>query len=251
MCKRRSSPRLRPPVGTTRAFAPVLVVALLCGCQSGPVLRSGDDHTSLADADSERSMVTAPQPPPARQTGSETRVDAEKANGDSSSLRSAASPASPVRPDSAADDQRSQPPAESPGDETITSSVLAALQEEAAVLGIERDVSAATDAMSTVRGAYLRALQTQAIEFDAMGWRQVGVPAVDSIEVIDGSFDQHVGTVQVWACIDASEADVVDEQGNSLRGDGTPSRSANIYTLEYRDGIWAITHQTFADDPNC
>lgn len=100
-------------------------------------------------------------------------------------------------------------------------------------------------------GPYAESVAATAVEYAAMGYRQIGTPTVAAVEVLEVDLEATPPTATVLACIDNSTTDVVDRKGNSVRNEGTPSRSRYLYTLHYVDGQWGIVNMTFPDDPTC
>lgn len=110
---------------------------------------------------------------------------------------------------------------------------------------------ATTGAPPLVTGAYASALEAQRAEFADMGWTQVGTPRVISLDILEEHPEETPPRAVIRACVDSSDVDILDENGDSLKNEGTPSRSASLYTLVQTDGTWSVDETTFAEDPDC
>lgn len=126
--------------------------------------------------------------------------------------------------------------------------VSRALEDEAEVLD---DVDAGPELPRTVTGAYAEALQARLAEFEDAGWTQVGTPVITSLELVEEHPDETPQRAVVLACVDSSDVDIVDADGNSLRNTGTPARTANLFTLVRENGTWSVADATFPEDPDC
>lgn len=142
-----------------------------------------------------------------------------------------------------------------PGDAAVTDAVESALQTELAVLGNTTDRAAVLGSLqadtSVTANPFTESLKAAAQEYDAMGWRQTGAPRVEWVELLTRDEDATPPSVQVLACLDSSGVDVTDEQGNSLRGAATPTRSAQVLTLVDDEQGWKVIGATFPEDPEC
>lgn len=196
--------------------------------------------------------------------GSTAAATTDAADGTQGSTAAASQDATAAVPDSA---QTSAPPAingavatadasahETAGskvpmtDEVASVALSGAFEDEADLLESEVSVESAP---SSVTGPYAEALEARLAEFEDMGWTQVGSPTIESLEILEEHPGEEPPYVVVLACVDSSEVDIIDAQGNSLRNEGTPTRTANVYTLVQEDGTWTISEATFPEDPDC
>lgn len=149
------------------------------------------------------------------------------------------------------------PPSSAPSTPDIETAVEEDLTAESALLGPASTARPTTVdpvdpvAAGLLEGPYAEAVAATAIEYEAMGYTQVGVPTIVSVEIQDVDLDSVPPAATVIACLDNSTTDVVDSSGKSIRNEATPARSRYLYTLNYVNGAWGIIQMTFPDDPDC
>lgn len=138
--------------------------------------------------------------------------------------------------------------ADPPTEDVVAASLADLFEEESEVL---RSPNTSKLDPIAFTGPYEAALTNKLIEFEAGGLRQVGFADVTSIELREERLDETPPRVAVYACVDNSGVDVIDERGNSLLNEGNPSTSAQIFTLIWEEGRWVIHEATFPEDPRC
>ncbi|KGM09878.1 hypothetical protein [Cellulomonas bogoriensis] len=208
----------RAPV-TGRALGLVLVAALAVGAGSWALwsARAGD-----------------PTPGPGADTPGTQTADPTTAPGPDDD------PAPPAETGDLA------PPTAAPTDPDDASALVDALLDlTGPVLNGEVEPAAVTVAGGAVRGA----LEADAAEFEANGWTVTGDPRVIDLDVVEELLDADPPQITVHACVDASEVEVRDGQGELVGA--RPPRSVNAYTFTETDGVWLLTGHGFADDPDC
>lgn len=107
------------------------------------------------------------------------------------------------------------------------------------------------DLSTVATGAVLGELQATAAEFAAMGWTQQGIPAIVDLRVLQAPSPTSPTDAVVEACLDNTDARIVDETGRDVRPPDTPKRSLNIYVLRLVGDAWLVAQHSFPDDPNC
>lgn len=103
-----------------------------------------------------------------------------------------------------------------------------------------------------VEGAFLAELQNQQQELEAYDWKITGDATVVSVKVGKIDTRKAQAKVKVKACIDLSDTETVDAEGQTILKASGPSRAMNIFRLvQNADGTWAVVDRTFPDDPSC
>lgn len=105
--------------------------------------------------------------------------------------------------------------------------------------------------VTVASGAALGAVDAQATEYALNGWTQVGSPEVLETRVASIDPDIDIPTADVDICLDYSQVDVVDSQGDSILDPAASTRVAQTVTLEFTKGRWVATDRTFPDDFQC
>lgn len=108
------------------------------------------------------------------------------------------------------------------------------------------------DAVVAVADAHLlESIEVAVLEYNEIGWSQVGAPELVSSAVLQLDRESDPPTAWIEACLDHSGVDVVDADGASLVDPGAPSRVKSILTVHYVDGRWVATAQDFTDELSC
>ena len=96
-------------------------------------------------------------------------------------------------------------------------------------------------------------LEALAAERSHQGYTQVGDAKVTSVDVATVDLDSDPATMTLEVCIDASDIDVVDANGNSLKealyNPGHPV--LHLYGAEHIDGLWKLTTHEIPEDARC
>lgn len=178
-----------------------------------------------------------------------------------------AEPKSSAPPPRAPDDQESSPaateplelapprrgPIGAPKDEEIRASESASSVVEAVnQIGRRSDGSAiGADAIAT--GFVLGELESFAQEQRDLGYRQVGEARVTKVTVAEAALDADPPTMTLIVCVDVSDVDVLDAQGNSLGGalydPGRPVK--HLYGAQFEDDVWKISTHEIPDHQDC
>lgn len=95
----------------------------------------------------------------------------------------------------------------------------------------------------------LEDLQATAEEWNLLGYTQEGKPEVSDVQVL--KVGDTGTTMQVLACVDSSNVRVLDENGSEVSDEQAPTRSRFLFDLEFIDGKWKVTHQSFPENPEC
>lgn len=127
-----------------------------------------------------------------------------------------------------------------------------------AVLDVQNQVTARADGevagIEDITVGFVKGeIEALAAERSEMGVHQVGSAKIVSVEA--GKIDDKAKypTMELRVCLDLSDIDVIDEQGNSL--DGLlykPEHPVlNIYGAVFRDDQWKISTHTIPEDSSC
>ena len=100
-------------------------------------------------------------------------------------------------------------------------------------------------------GSALDAAMAQAAEFADNGWQQTGAPRIVESRIVKDERDEDPQRVVVLACVDSSEVDVVDDEGNSVRHGNYPDRSRMLFTLVRDEDRWLVSEESFPANPDC
>lgn len=96
-------------------------------------------------------------------------------------------------------------------------------------------------------------LQALATERAQLGYRQVGEATIRSVTARAVDLEASPPTVVLDVCVDATGVDIVDANGQSLRGllydPGSPT--LNVYGAQYLDGLWKIATHEIPDSAPC
>ncbi|NDL58507.1 hypothetical protein [Phytoactinopolyspora mesophila] len=206
--------------------------------------------------------------PPAQQTGTPTPDDDQTPVPEPTPNDGSPDPETTTEPtaapddddDDVADDDATSEPTSPPADGEIDPDE--AVREAERVLA---EFLAESDAAYQDPGADLSALaeiaggvaysevQAGVTELESVEWRQSGT--VDIVEFRPGDVDVSASpaSVELSACLDTADIDLVDKSGDSVRGpvDDGPSRTLHQYRVEHVDGQWMVVDHTFPDDADC
>lgn len=100
-------------------------------------------------------------------------------------------------------------------------------------------------------GTALKDLEAQALEFMENGLVQVGLPEIVSATILDVDEDADPAEMQILACLDYSDVEVVDANGDSAKSDDAPQRIPTLLTLLKEDEHWLVGYRSFPDDASC
>ena len=135
----------------------------------------------------------------------------------------------------------------SPIDVTIpTDAIDHAFTRSAEVLAAPAD---AIDPSDSLASTALQELQATAEEWNLLGYIQEGKPVISDVQVV--KVGEGETTMQVMVCVDSSNVRVLNENGTEVSDDHAPTRSRSLFELEFIDGKWKVTHQSFPEDPEC
>ncbi len=121
-----------------------------------------------------------------------------------------------------------------------------AFARSAEVLAAPADTIDPSDSLANTA---LEDLQATAEEWNLLGYTQEGTPVISDVQVLKVS--ETGTTMQVLACVDSSTVRVLDENGAEVSDDQAPTRSRSLFDLEFIDGKWKVTHQSFPENPEC
>lgn len=127
-----------------------------------------------------------------------------------------------------------------------TDSVEQALTRTSEVLAAPADAIEPGDALASTA---LEDLQATAEEWGLLGYRQEGREVISDVQVL--SVSDTGETMEVMACVDSSDVRVLDENGKEVADEQSPPRSRSIFELQFIDGKWKVTNQSFPEDPEC
>ena len=110
-----------------------------------------------------------------------------------------------------------------------------------------------TEGLDAVTTGFVQGeLEALAAERKEQGFRQVGASRVVSTSVRSVDLDATPATIVLNACIDSSDVDVLDENGNSLKeslyNPGHPV--LHVYSAVRIDGAWKMSTHDIPDDDN-
>lgn len=236
------------PEGRRTGVLPITVVLLLVGLIVGALaFMPGEDPDTAADPGASTEVAGADDP---LASGDDTNRPA--GDGVDESSADADGPRTDVEEGDGIETPLEELPVQGPTgpmSRAVARDTLAnAFEGEEEVLSGD---GAAPESRRSSTEAYAEALALRLTEFEDQGWTQVGAPTIKSLEIVEEQLDTTPPRVVVLACVDSSDVDILDDEGNSLRNEGTPSRSANLYTLVREERVWSIADVTFPEDPDC
>jgi hypothetical protein len=94
-------------------------------------------------------------------------------------------------------------------------------------------------------------VRATALEYEVLGWRQVGTPVVAFARVLEAELEADPPRVRVEVCLDHTDVDVVDDAGNSVVDPSASRRALNLFGLERRDGVWVVVDRDLPVDTDC
>lgn len=111
-----------------------------------------------------------------------------------------------------------------------------------------------TDGIELIATGFVQGeLQALAEEREQLGYKQIGEATITSVTTRAIDLTATPPTVILDVCIDASDIDVVDENGNSLKdrmyNPGGPV--LHTYGAQYIDGLWKIATHEIPDSAPC
>lgn len=127
-----------------------------------------------------------------------------------------------------------------------TDTVEQALAHSSEVLAAPEDAIEPGNALASTA---LEDLQATAEEWGLLGYRQEGQAVLSDVTVLNVSDTGE--TMEVLACVDSSNVRVVDENGKEVSDEQAPARSRSIFELQFIEGKWKVTNQSFPEDPEC
>lgn len=171
----------------------------------------------------------------------------ESSAGDTAPLK-ASTPQSAQSAQSSGPAQTSSPSVNtSPIDVTIpTDAVDQALTRTSEVLAAPENTFEPGDALASTA---LEDLQATAEEWGLLGYRQEGKAVLSDVQVL--TLSDTGEKMEVIACVDSSDVRIMDENGKEVADDQAPARSRSIFELQFLDGKWKVTNQSFPEDPEC
>jgi hypothetical protein len=110
-----------------------------------------------------------------------------------------------------------------------------------------------TDGLENVAAGFVWGeMQALATERQQQGYKQVGKAKITSTTVKSVDLAATPPTAVLDVCIDASGIDVIDANGESLKGQlyqsSTPT--LNVYGAEFIDGLWKLVTHNIPDTPD-
>ncbi|UYO96650.1 hypothetical protein OED01_13740 [Microbacterium sp. M28] len=117
----------------------------------------------------------------------------------------------------------------------------------------ERGDGSAVGLESVATGWALGELQAKAREQFDLGYTQTGKAVVSSVAVIDADLEATPAVITMRVCVDASDIDVHDAAGNSLKDSlYDPGRPvAHLYGAVFEDDTWKISTHDIPDVQDC
>lgn len=133
-----------------------------------------------------------------------------------------------------------------PADELVTPAVIA--QARALADPEALDTQELADVTDDTMLDQIRAI---ASDYAMQGWTQVGAAEVVESEIVDLNDRGNPPSARAEVCLDHSQVDVVDADGESVRDPDAQMRVLTIYELEFTDERWRAVRQTFPDETDC
>ncbi|WP_153392865.1 hypothetical protein [Ornithinicoccus halotolerans] len=238
-----------------RVVGVTLCLVLLVGCSGGGSEDAQDTaappEAATATATEDLAPTTVPDPAPAdadaatTTAGTDMAPTTEGSAGHDDSTVTVTVTAPPSQPEAA-----TAPPEElaesGPADELVTPAVVAQARALAAPEALDTEELA--DVTDDTMLDQIRAI---ASDYAMQGWTQVGVPQVVRSEIVDLNEQGDPPTARAEVCLDHSQVDIVDAEGESMRDPDAQMRVLTIYELEFTDDRWRVVRQTFPDETDC